>query len=308
MTSAKNYVYFPPKNPQFFFPKDAFKDFQKYYRPYSFKSKIFWKFYKNNKIIRRFFLVDENQIPLPIASIKEALKIKQKDYQCFFNIGTKGLEQKATIIVKTSNLSFFLKFAQSDIAKELVANEYNTLIELANHSFIESPQIIDYIINTSNSYSALITNVIEGDKFKYISLSNHIVHLLIKLSEIKLSNNLKKEQVFAHGDFCPWNILVNDKNDLVLIDWEMAGSKPLGYDLFTFIFQTVFLLMPQKTITEIVANNKNFIDSYFKHFKIVAWQPYLKKFTNLKLLSENKKGNSMLLGKYHELLKYYEKS
>jgi tRNA A-37 threonylcarbamoyl transferase component Bud32 len=306
--SSKKYVYYPPRNPQFFFPKDSFKDFQKYYRPYSFKAQLFWGLYKTSELVRRLFLVDEDQIPLPIVNIKEVLLIKQKDYECFFNIGTKGLEQKATVIARIRNQSFFLKLAQSDIAKELVVNEYNTLKELDNCSSIDSPKIIGYKENNSKSYIALVTNVINGEKLEDVSVSYRIIDLLIKLSKIRPSNNFKKEQVFAHGDFCPWNILVSNKNELVLIDWEMAGDKPLGYDLFTFIFQTSFLLIPQRTITEIVVNNKSFIDKYFEHFKIVLWQPYLKKFANLKLRAEEKKENSILIKKYHELLNYYEES
>ena len=39
----------------------------------------------------------------------------------------------------------------------------------------------------------------------------------------------------------------------------MAGNYTLGYDLFTFIFQTKFLLEPQKIITDILNENEELI-------------------------------------------------
>ena len=37
---SENYSFYPPKNPQFFFPKKEFKNHKKYYTPFSLKSKL----------------------------------------------------------------------------------------------------------------------------------------------------------------------------------------------------------------------------------------------------------------------------
>lgn len=304
--SNKKYVFYPPKNSQFFFPKENFKEFQKFYVPYSIKAKIFWCFFKNSKLIRKLFLVEENKIPLPLIEIKEALQIQGEDYRCLINLGTKGEEQKATIIAQQKNKSCFLKFAQSEIASGLVENEYAILKELQHQHIIKVPFIIDYRVSVDKSYIALITNVIKGDKLKQIKLSQPIINLLVKLSEIKPHKNEKIIKVFSHGDFCPWNILIDNKNNFVLIDWEAGGYKPLGYDLFTFIFQTAFLLEPKQEVLDIIKVNKSFINKYFESFDIISWQPYVYQFARLKVELEQAKKDSLLKHRFEGLLNYYE--
>lgn len=54
----------------------------------------------------------------------------------------------------------------------------------------------------------------------------------------------KFEQIpfsYAHGDFTPWNMFLG-KDRLRVYDWEVAGSRPVFYDLFHFIFQTGVLI------------------------------------------------------------------
>ena len=85
----------------------------------------------------------------------------------------------------------------------------------------------------------------------------------------------------------------------------MAALNPLGYDLFTFIFQTNFLLNPNKKIKTIIAKNKQYINMYFTAFQINDWKKYLIKFANTKVTEEKQKSDSLLLSKYQKLFSYY---
>jgi hypothetical protein len=98
-------------------------------------------------------------------------------------------------------------------------------------------------------------------------------------------------------------MLLNKQQQIVLIDWEMAGLNPLGYDLFTFIFQTSFLLKPKLKINKIIYKNTIHINKYFNHFQIKDWKKYLIKFAKIKVEEEKEKSNSLLLLRYEELLK-----
>ena len=47
---------------------------------------------------------------------------------------------------------------------------------------------------------------------------------------------------WAHGDFTPWNMYLND-NKIALYDWEMhRESAPAFYDLFHFHYQSGILM------------------------------------------------------------------
>lgn len=46
---------------------------------------------------------------------------------------------------------------------------------------------------------------------------------------------------YAHGDFTPWNMFLG-KDRLRVYDWEVAGTRPVFYDFFHFIFQTGVLI------------------------------------------------------------------
>lgn len=306
MTKVKDYVFYPPKNPQFFFPKKEFKQFQQYYSPYSLKSKMFWLIYQKSKLIRSVFTITEKDIPLPIQKIKSILKPQNNHYTCFYNLGTKGEEQKATVIASSNNQKLFLKFAEKQKAKELVKNEIEILQELQEQTTITAPKLIDCVSN--NNFTALVTEVISGKKMTDINLSDEVIKLLFDLPKLKPIEYTKNIKTFAHGDFCPWNMIVNDNGELLLVDWEMAGFKPLGYDLFTYLFQTNFLLNPKITPQQIIYLNKTKINTFFKTFGVSSWNSYLTKFATLKIETEQAKKNSTLLIKYKQLLQLDDKN
>ena len=204
----KEYYYYPPKNPQFFFPKEEFKIYEKFYSPYSKKSKYFWALYKTLKIIRFWFKTTERNIPLPISKITKIISLKDVSY--FYNIGTRGIHQTATVIAQNNNEKRFLKFTQKEQPKELIKNEIETLLKLNKENEIVTAKILEY--NIDNSFSYLLTEVINGGKFKKLKIDNNVFKLLLTLAS-KGFRNEKTKEVFVHGDFCPWNILVTeDKN------------------------------------------------------------------------------------------------
>jgi aminoglycoside phosphotransferase len=293
--SSKNYSYYPPNSPQFFFPKKEFKKHNRYYTPFSLKSKIFWFLYSHSSIIRSFFNIKEENIPLPISEIKKIVNLKNATF--FYNIGTEGIEQKATIVVSNKIENRFIKFAQKEKARELVENESKTLLFLKEKAKLNSAKILNS--HSSDSISYIITDLIDGEKVKITKINQQILSLVIQVSKLE-QTNLDLKYTFSHGDFCPWNMLKNKQQEIVLIDWEMAGLKPLGYDFFTFIFQTNFLLKPNISIDKILHENSIYINKYFNNFQIKDWKKYLIKFAEIKV--EKEKSSSLLYMKYNELL------
>ena len=295
--NKKIYYYYPPKDPQFFFPKDEFKESSKYYTPYSLKSKCFWYIFLRFDFVRNKFKTSELKIPLPVSKLRRILGTENTPI--FINLGSKGDQQTTTVITLNKLQNKFLKFSNKPTSIDLIKNEAKTLQKLADKTPTLSPNLVAHE-NTTN-YSYLITNVIDAKKNKSSILTENIFNFLKLLSEdCFIKSNLM--YAFSHGDFCPWNILKNKENSLLLVDWEMADYKPLGYDLFTFIFQTNFLLNNKKVKT-ILSENKSYILKYFNSFGITNHGKYLKAFTDIKVEEEKKKKNSKLLIKYIDLHK-----
>jgi hypothetical protein len=110
----------------------------------------------------------------------------------------------------------------------------------------------------------------------------------------------------SHGDFCPWNFLKHE-DILSLIDWEMAAIRPLGYDLFTYIFQPTFLFstVHGNNLLKILDENISFVKMYFSAFGIESFLPYLRNFVHIKIDYEREKDNSIsLIEQYNNLLSH----
>lgn len=301
--NKKSYYFYPPNKSQFYFPIENFNNYSVYYSPYTIKSKLFWFLFKNIGFVRKIFIVNEENIPLEIGKIKRLLKLRNSSL--FFNLGSKGPEQKLTVIGDNNKEKLFLKFAETQIAKELVNNEIDILLELQKQKTLVTANLLSY--GSTDDYSYLTTDVILGKKYSIAYIDDKIFDYLINLIKVKPVLNSDIKKVFSHGDFCPWNMLIESKtNKLILIDWEMAGYKPLGYDLFTFLFQTNFLLKPKLKCSQIIKENKVYINIYFRKQNISNWEKYLIKFASLKIQAEEHKKDSQLLLKYQQLLNYNE--
>jgi hypothetical protein len=171
------------------------------------------------------------------------------------------------------------------------------------------PKVLDFY--SDDAQVLLKTNVLKGERLSKTTLDQKIINQLITISSQKIecikTTQSSLKTCFAHGDFCPWNMMTNNHN-ILIYDWEMAGNYTLGYDLFTFIFQTNFLLEPKKTITNILKENVKLIEHYFSKFNILNWNDYLIAFTNDKITMETLKGTKGMFTQYSNLLAYAKKA
>ena len=297
------YFYLHPFKPQYFFPEgfERHKLFLSFFKPYSIKGKISWFLFVKFSYYR--FLFKKKNIEEFIPEIK-IRKIINVDSSIAFNSGTAGPEQKITGLGLQKNGGlFFFKYAQSSAGIKNLLNEHYVLRAIQSLDFVPK---IKYFYKDKTQV-LLKTNVLFGNRLANIPLNESIINCLLKLSDQfvnlpnKTTNNLK--YIFSHGDFCPWNMM--EKNQKILLfDWEMAGNYPVGYDLFTYIFQTNFLLKPKRPISEIFLENESFIKMYFDHFKIVNWNKYLLEFIFLKINFETKKGKYGISVFYKNLLNF----
>ena len=292
------YFYIHPFRPQYFFPK-GFKKydlFLNFFKPYSFYGKISWFLFTKIAFYRALFITNNIDRNIPEASIR---KIVGTEPLMAFNKGTVGPEQKITALAIKNKNEFFIKYGQTDIAKENIANEHFILKQISHLEFV--PKVLDFFDDEHNTL--LMTNVLKGNRLSKTSLDERLINKLNTIARqevgyIKFTKSSLKT-AFAHGDFCPWNIMIKDDN-ILIYDWEMAGNYILGYDLFTFIFQTNFLLKPKMKISKIIKDNLYFIKEYFLGFNIVYWEDYLRAFTDYKL-------SLVLLKDNHELMMCYKK-
>lgn len=299
------FLFFPPKRRQFYFSKELLLKNSKYpllYKPLSLKAKIIWTLMIKKTLFRSFFELSQKNLPHEIITILKAINSQKGDLHQI-NIGTKGPEQKYSILKHTDIDTTFYKVGSSEKSKELIQNEYNTLI-LLNGKF-KSAKVINF--EQKDDFLFLETSYIQAEKYSENRITEEIFNLLIEISEYKNEEHEDLKTSFSHGDFCPWNLLINN-NTIHIIDWEMSAIRPLGYDLFTYIFQTNFLLFPNKNIDDIFRENKDVIKKYFDHFQCLDYKMYISSFVNHKLSIEEKKENTYLANKYTELNTYIEKN
>lgn len=300
-----DYFYWPPLRKKFFFPQsiplgDLINDF---YKPYKFKAKLAWKIFLKFDFIKKIFTVDESQVPVPFSLIKSILNKNNIEFSKFMiNLGTPGIEQKTSIIVldRFFNKMAVIKLSDKSFSKSLISKEKKCLSRLKTNNF-KKPRIIDY--EKKKDYNILVLEYLEGIKLESNICSQKIIDTVISIiNSYEITRKGELLYTFAHGDYCPWNILINENNEIALIDWEMAGYYPLGYDLFNFIFQTQFLVT-NKSSKLIFSSHKSMITKFFKIFNIDDWLPYLNEFCNIKLSKDNIKNQGPLASKYQKLQK-----
>lgn len=261
-------------------------------------SKIYWSLFKKFQLIRMLTSVKEESLPFPYSIIQNCVG---KNSLLAFNMGSPGAEQKISILGYdySTRSPFFAKFSQKKRAMELSKNEIQILTALKDTGIATT--LFDYKI--TDSYVFLKTECVQGTRPQNRNINEKVVEIAIRLSKIHLTDLKEKENIqysFSHGDFCPWNFLVCDGN-LRLIDWEMAADRPLGYDIFTYLFQTSFLF-EEKALTDILKTNESHINTYFQAFDIIDYYPYLKEFAKFKLKETSP--DSSLYPKYQTLYNF----
>ena len=296
------YFYIHPFKPQYFFPKGFSKHpvFTSFFMPYSSFGAISWWLFSNFSLYRLCFSKNNIENFIPEKKIR---KILASEALMAFNTGTKGLDQKVTALGWGEKEYFFIKYAETDIARKNVQNEGNILRQICHLDFV--PQLKSHLEECD--FTLIKTNILEGVRLLNQKIDNELMSILTTLAE----ENITAERgsatsvltCFAHGDFCPWNMMLHN-NKIQVFDWEMAGSYPFGYDLFTYIFQTSFLLCPNKSNRDILKENKIWIQRFFAHFSVTEIKDYLSYFINQKLEFEMKKSkDSPLAEKYIQLQK-----
>jgi len=289
------YFYFNPFNKQYYFP-DGFQKyplFTSFYKPYKKIAKFTWVLWRNSSLLRYLSTTIHPENYLPFEQIKQFVP---SDSILAFNLGSIGIENKITIlgVVPSTNETFFIKYAINEVSCLNVYNEGIVLKQLSHLNFVPQLKINEKV---DHAFSLIKTDVLQGEKIKYLAINDQIMDLLFIMSAQKVKGirnfNSGLLHCFAHGDFCPWNIL-NNNGSLKVFDWELAGDYPLGYDLFTYIFQYEFLVNEKMRFESILNDNSYFIKQYFNHFEIEDWIPYLKEFSSLKYKFESEKNDTEL--------------
>lgn len=238
---------------------------------------------------------------IPEADLRNLLG---QDAVLAINLGSPGPEQKITVIGSHGTKSFFSKYGVTENAKWLINSEYQVLMRLQGNDFV--PAVSDHFSNSECSF--LKTELFTGKRFSREEPDNDVLSLIREIQSLNIPEcnkvNTNLETSFAHGDFCPWNLMIVGKS-LKVFDWEMGGYYPMGYDLFTYIFQTNFLLHPKRLPEEIVAKN---ILHFKASFGDKDWKPFLVSFAEIKLEVEILKGNRRLIPHYKRLREYAKKT
>ena len=299
------YYYFNPFRKQYYFPEDFQKYplFNSFYKPYKLIARILWFIWQNFPICRLLCTTIHPENYLPLNQIKPYVP---PGSVLAFNLGSDGVENKITVlgINPLTNETFFIKYAFNKVPCLNVFNEGIVLEQLSQLNFVP---VIKLKAKVDNEFALIITSVLSGEKIKNQSINSQILDILYILSEqtVKSDRNYTSELVtcFAHGDFCPWNLLTYEGN-IKVFDWELAGNYHLGYDLFTYIFQYEFLINEKMRFEFILNENSDSIQQYFNHFNIDNWMIYLHEFAKLKYEFESEKKDKELMEYYFKLMQF----
>ena len=128
-------IYYPPWRKQFFFCFQGTNDevLTSIYQPLHQFTKLTWSFWKRSKIIRSFCNVREQTLPIPLDFLRTEFKNFDNSLWVI-NKGTiaPGQKQSAILIDLASEEKCFIKFASSDLAKQLLNKEISVLESLSD--------------------------------------------------------------------------------------------------------------------------------------------------------------------------------
>lgn len=235
-------------------------------------AKIYWWMFRHLSFIRWLNRVDSSSSAFPY---NEIISLMSEGCILSFNMGTPGDEQKISMLgIEQNGERFFAKFSEKHDAMALSKHEIDVLTALKDAKV--TPELLDY--KDEDGFCFFRTSYVEGNALSCLSLDNDIVDLSVLVCKEHLSPSGDALLTgFSHGDFTPWNMLVNN-GKYRLIDWEMADERPLGYDLFYFIYQVGRLFAPKEQLAIRIKDNVPYIERYFHAFGIEDWQPYYDDF------------------------------
>lgn len=259
-------------------------------------SRIYWWMFRHCSAIRAINSIKEQALPFSYRLIQELVG---RNSIMSFNMGSPGVEQKISILGydKEKQIPFFAKFSKKPQAQMLTRNEVKIYRKLSGTGLV--PKLLDYA--DTEEYVFLKAEYIKGNRPESKEVTDKVVHLALNIANYHMTPKDKNLLTcLSHGDFCPWNVLVNGDN-WRLIDWELAAERPLGFDLFTWITQVSLLFEPDRNLNDSIQKHHNYITQYFKVFQIEDYQPYLLAFAKEKAVYEKSKGNYNRALKFEEL-------
>lgn len=238
------------------------------YTPYGFVSRIYWWIFRRLRFIRWLNRVDSRYLSFPYERIQELIP---QGSLLSYNMGTPGEEQKISMLgLEPDGRKFFAKYSDKIDAIALSRNEIKVLESLKNHQI--TPDLLDYKIG--DDFCFFRTSHVEGKAVSVLYLNQEIVNMAISISRIHMgTSNGDLLTGLSHGDFTPWNML-NYNGTYRLIDWEMAAERPLGYDLFTFIYKVNRWLKKDGDYKKTVLESDYLLKTYFSEWSIDDYMPY----------------------------------
>lgn len=269
------YYEFRTRRTSYFFPPEAEEHPFLFglYTPYGGKMvRRLWDMFRQRGWVRRLMQRDEKRLPFPYQDVQKAIG---GESILAFNMGTPGPEQKISIlgIDKASGQPFFAKFSRKTKAKALTLNEIITYRQLAGTGL--TPALL--ASSTTDDYVFMKSEYVAGTSPRIYDLTEQVVEMAIVISQHGRGEQDGLQTGLAHGDFCPWNMLEND-GTLRLIDWEMAAVKPLGHDLFKFIYSCHTFFPDGRSMARVINDSAPLIGRYFEVFGIKNWSWYLRAF------------------------------
>jgi hypothetical protein len=261
----------------------------KLYHPYRLPAKINWWLWKKiswYQSIFTFNLKKDTKLNYILAKFVG----NNADYVWVINRGTDSIHQKITglfIAINStieSHDNFFFKWGDSKIAIESIKNEIEIYTELSNYPIV--PKILQYQISEKEAFYT--TQIVKGTKYPYLEITGEVLGLtdeIAQLNPLKAINYCISDKLlrsFNHGDFCPWNMIIDDKtNEIRIIDWEFCGIYLKGFDLLYFIFCIEFQVKKNSSPETIMEKNYSVINHYYSSMGISDWKPYLKEFAEI---------------------------
>lgn len=291
---------FKTKTTSYFFPKLTKKSrfiYSLYGNYGGVVAKLYWWLFLHCSLVRYLNRVESSSV----QDVELLQTLLEADSVFGINYGTPSPDQKKSILgYDEAGRHFFAKLSQKDNARKLSSNEIFVYQKLADSGLV--PKLFDYKV--TDDYVFLKTECVEGCHIHGQVSNDQILQILETLRVYHYDECLKADGLktcFSHGDFCPWNMLESEGR-LKIIDWEMAGERSLGHDLFTYVFQTAFLIRREESLENVMQKNRTLIDSYFESAGVNDWEPYLKDFALLKIEEFTRKQDSYMLARYKEVL------
>ena len=291
---------FKTKTTSYFFPKLTKKSrfiYSLYGNYGGVVAKLYWWLFLHCSLVRYLNRVESSSVQ--DFGLLQSLLGTESVFG--INYGTPSSDQKKSILgYDGAGLHFFAKLSQKENAKKLSSNEIFVFQKLADSGLV--PKLFDCKI--TDDYVFLKTECVDGNHVHGQISNDEILQILETLRAYHYDENLKSDGLktcFSHGDFCPWNMLESEGR-LKVIDWEMAGERALGHDLFTYIFQTAFLIRCDASFEKIMQENRTLFDSYFESAGVNDWGPYFKDFALLKVDEFTRKQDSYMFARYKEAL------